>query len=208
MNYQEFFQNRSTATIARDLLGRALTIQTKQGKLGGWIVETEAYVGTRDRAAHSYGGRRSQANEGLYRTGGTLYIYAQRQYFFFDVATQAAGTPEGVLVRAIEPVWGIASMVKNRHGKSGQLLTNGPAKMMQAFGIHSRQWDLHPLADSPFEIDLVKQKQPRQILARPRIGIVQADPVWANKPLRFIVAGNPFVSDIKRRQIVPDHGWT
>lgn len=207
MTYEEFFQGRSTAAIAQSLLGRALTIQTPHGKLGGWIVETEAYVGPRDRAAHSYGGRRSQANEGLYRAGGTLYIYAQRQYFFFDVATQAAGVPEGILVRAIEPVWGIAAMMENRHGKTGRLLTNGPAKMMQAFGIKSRHWDLHPLADSPFAIDLSEQKQPRQILSLPRIGIVQADPVWARKPLRFVVAGNPYVSDIKQRQIRPDHGW-
>jgi DNA-3-methyladenine glycosylase len=207
MTYEEFFQGRPTAEIAQALLGHSLTIQTKQGKLGGWIVETEAYVGTRDRAAHSYGGRRSQANEGLYRAGGTLYIYAQRQYFFFDVATQAAGTPEGILVRAIEPVWGIAAMTHNRHGKAGRLLTNGPAKMMQAFGIDSRHWDLHPLADSPFTIDLDRHKRPRQVLDLPRIGIVQADPIWAQKPLRFVVAGNPYVSDIKQRQILSDHGW-
>lgn len=207
MHYTSFFQNRPTAAIARDLLGRALTIQTPAGKLGGLIVEAEAYVGTQDRAAHSYGGRRSQANEGLYRAGGTLYIYAQRQYFFFDVATQGAGTPEGVLVRAIQPIWGQAVMLKNRHGKGGRLLTNGPAKMMQAFGIRSRKWDLHPLDQSPFAIDLTRQKPAQQILALPRIGVVQADPVWARKPLRFVVAGNPYVSDIKRRQIRPDWGW-
>lgn len=50
-------------------------------KLGGYIVEAEAYMGKKDRAAHSYGGRRSPANEGLYGKGGTIYIYAQRQYF-------------------------------------------------------------------------------------------------------------------------------
>ncbi|MCI1973361.1 MAG: DNA-3-methyladenine glycosylase [Lactobacillus sp.] len=207
MDYKDFFQKRTTATIARDLLGHALTFQTPAGKVGGLIVETEAYVGVRDRAAHSYGGRRSPANEGLYRAGGTLYIYAQRQYFFFDVATQAAGTSEGVLVRAIEPIWGQELMLANRHGKGGRLLTNGPAKMMQAFGITSRKWDLHLLADSPFEIDLQHKRAPKQILALPRIGVVQADPIWANKPLRFVVAGNPYVSDIKQRQIEKDHGW-
>lgn len=150
MKTATFFQNRSTSEIARDLLGHKLTYQG----LGGYIVETEAYLGVKDRAAHSYGGHRSPANEGLYCRAGSLYIYAQRQYFFFDIATQKAGEPQGVLVRAIEPAQGQEQMEINRHGKKGVLLTNGPAKLMQALGINSRRWDCHFLEDSPFAIDL------------------------------------------------------
>lgn len=209
MNYATYFTNRPTAAITKDLLGRPLIFKTKEQSLGGYIVEAEAYLGKKDRAAHSYGGHRSPANEGLYRRGGTIYIYAQRQYFFFDVACQAANEPQGVLVRAIEPVLGIKQMQINRHGKGGILLTNGPAKMMQAFGIHDRQWDLHFLSDSPFIIDLKNshRRQPAKIIAAPRIGINQVDPYWVKQPLRYYVAGNPYVSDMKKRDLAPHHGW-
>ncbi|CCI81438.1 DNA-3-methyladenine glycosylase [Lactobacillus hominis] len=207
MDTNSFFINRPTAEIARDLLGRTLSFDNGQEILSGTIVEAEAYVGVKDRAAHSYNGRRSQANEGLYRAGGTLYIYSQRQYFFFDVATQKEDEPQGVLIRAIEPETGIETMIKNRHGKIGTLLTNGPGKMMQAFGITSRKWDLHRLEDSPFAIDLNNKKDIEKIIALPRVGVSQADPYWAKKNLRFIVSGNPYVSDIKKKDIKENHGF-
>ncbi|MBA1393265.1 DNA-3-methyladenine glycosylase [Lactobacillus sp. XV13L] len=209
MDYTTYFTNRPTAAIAADLIGRPLIFDNGDQTMGGYIVETEAYLGKKDRAAHSYGGHRSPANEGLYRTGGTLYIYAQRQYFFFDVATQAEDEPQGILIRAIEPVWGLEQMRINRNGKSGVLLTSGPARMMQAFGIHSRKWDLHPLQESPFAIDLDDrhQKRARRIAAGPRIGVNQSEREWATKPLRFYVAGNPYVSRMKKRAVLPDNGW-
>ncbi|MBD5431912.1 MAG: DNA-3-methyladenine glycosylase [Lactobacillus sp.] len=207
MDYESFFKNRPTTDIARDLLGRTLSFNNGKEILSGTIVETEAYLGQKDRAAHSYNGRRSSANEGLYRTGGTLYIYAQRQYFFFDVATQEKDIPEGVLVRAIDPIAGIKTMEKNRHHKTGILLTNGPAKMMQAFGIDSRKWDLHPLANSPFAIDLTHKKSIQEIKTVPRVGINQSDPYWARKELRYIVAGNPYVSDMKKKDFKKNHGF-
>lgn len=173
MNYSDYFTNRPTDEITRDLVGRPLIYDNGKEKLGGYIVEAEAYMGKNDRAAHSYGGHRSPANDGLYRRGGTIYIYAQRQYFFFDVACQEENEPQGVLIRAIEPIWGIDTMIKNRSGKSGVLLTNGPAKMMQAFGIHDKNWNLHFLSDSPFKIDLEDdhRKPAQEIIADKRVGI-------------------------------------
>lgn len=207
MNYSDFFTNRPTEEIAKDLLGRTLSFNNGQEILAGTIVEVEAYLGQKDRAAHSYNGRRSQANEGLYCPGGHLYIYSQRQYFFFDVATQEKDNPQGILVRAIEPTAGLETMVKNRHGKDGILVTNGPGKMMQAFGISSRKWDLAALEDSPFAIDLDHKRPIEKILALPRVGINQSDPEWANKKLRYIVAGNPFVSDMKKKDMKLNHGF-
>lgn len=209
MNYSDYFTNRPTDEITRDLVGRPLIYDNEKEKLGGSIVEAEAYMGKNDRAAHSYGGHRSPANEGLYRRGGTIYIYAQRQYFFFDVACQEENEPQGVLIRAIEPIWGIDTMIKNRSGKSGVLLTNGPVKMMQAFGIHDKNWNLHFLSDSPFKIDLEDdhRKPAQEIIADKRVGINQSDPVWANKKLRYYVAGNPYVSDMKKRNYAKNNGW-
>lgn len=209
MDYVNYFTNRTTDEITRDLIGRPLTFDNGKEKLGGYIVEAEAYMGKNDRAAHSYGGHRSPANEGLYRRGGTIYIYAQRQYFFFDVACQEEDEPQGVLIRAIHPTWGIDTMIKNRSGKSGVLLTNGPAKMMQAFGIHDKNWNLHFLSDSPFTIDLDNKHKriAREIVAAKRVGINQSDPLWANKKLRYYVAGNPYVSDMRKSDCAFNDGW-
>lgn len=209
MNYTTYFTNQSTETISADLIGRPLTYRSNNQVLGGYIVETEAYLGVKDRAAHSYGGHRSPANEGLYGPGGTIYIYAQRQYFFFDVATRQKDEPQGVLIRAIEPVWGLEQMCLNRSGKSSTALTSGPAKMMQAFGIHDKKWDLHFLSDSPFTIDLNDRhrKNAQKIATSPRIGVNQSEREWANKKLRFYVAGNPYVSRMKKRDYRSDHGW-
>ena len=74
MNYTNYFTNRPTDEITRELIGRPLIYNVGKEKLGGYIVEAEAYMGKDDRAAHSYGGHRSPANEGLYRRGGTIYI--------------------------------------------------------------------------------------------------------------------------------------
>ncbi|MGQ5709984.1 DNA-3-methyladenine glycosylase [Lactobacillus sp. PSON] len=210
MDYSTYFSNQPTETIAQDLLGRPLYFDNGKEILGGYIVETEAYLGKKDRAAHSYNGRRSPANEGLYGKAGTLYIYSQRQYFFFDVATQEKDEPQGILIRAIEPSLGINTMIKNRSGKSGPLLTNGPGKMMQALGITSRKWDLHFLDDSPFTIDLndKHKKIPQEIIPSARIGINQSNPEWASKKLRFFVKGNPYVSKMKKREYQENHGWT
>lgn len=209
MDYLTYFTSGKTAAITKDLIGRPLTYNDGSQCLGGYIVEAEAYLGKKDRAAHSYGGHRSPANEGLYREGGTIYIYAQRQYFFFNVATQEYNEPQGILIRAIQPVWGLDQMVKNRGGKSGVLLTSGPAKMMQAFGIHDKKWNLHTLTDSPFQIDLNDQHQRRakQIKTSARIGVSQSEREWANKKLRYYVAGNPYVSQMKKRDYQSDYGW-
>ena len=75
--------------------------------------------------------------------------------------------------------------------------------MMQAFGIHDKNWNLHFLSDSPFIIDLDDNHKriAQEIIADKRVGINQSDPVWANKKLRFYVAGNPYVSDIKKKRL-------
>ena len=114
-----------------------------------------------------------------------------------------------MLIRAIEPVSGIKQMETNRHGKTGVLLTNGPGKLMQAFGITSRKWDLHDMNDTPFAIDLNDQhkKIAREIIAAPRVGINQSESKWAQAPLRFFPQGNPYVSDMKKRDYDKNHGW-
>lgn len=80
---------------------------------------------------------------------------------------------------------------------------------MQAFGIHDKNWNLHFLSDSPFKIDLedAHRKPAQEIIADKRVGINQSDPVWANKKLRYYVASNPYVSDMKKRNYAKNNGW-
>lgn len=200
-----FFTGRPTTEIAQALLGTTLLYRTLTTTLGGLIVETEAYLGTQDTAAHAFNGRRTAFSEPLYRDPGTLYIYRLRANFLLDIVTQPAETPEGVLIRAIEPTINISKMVANR-GKDGVLVTNGPGKLMQALGIQDQQMNLHPLATSDLAIDLAQTRQPVKIQALPRAG-VNPDAASGQLPLRFVVAGNPYQSDSHKRGWRDDHGW-
>ncbi|CAM3046184.1 DNA-3-methyladenine glycosylase [Lactiplantibacillus plajomi] len=201
-----FFTGRPTTEIAKALLGSTLLYRSSNGLTGGLIVEAEAYLGTNDTAAHAYNGRRSKFTEPLYREAGTLYIYQLRANLLFDVVTQPAETPEGVLIRAIEPTHGTDQMLANR-GKSGVQVSNGPGKLTQALGIRDQTDNLSLIDDSPFTISLAETRQPRQILAVPRVG-VNPDAASGQLPLRFIVAGNPYISDSRKRDWRDDHGWT
>ncbi|RRK10717.1 DNA-3-methyladenine glycosylase [Lactiplantibacillus garii] len=200
-----FFDGRPTTEIAQALLGTTLLYRSNHGLIGGLIVETEAYLGTHDTAAHAYKGRRSKFTEPLYRAAGTLYIYQLRANLLFDIVTQPLNVPEGVLIRAIEPTYALDQMLTNR-GKSGVQVTNGPGKLAQALGIHDQTYNLVSIDDSPFEISLKDVRHPRQIKAVPRVG-VNPDAASGQLPLRFIVAGNPYISDSRKRDWQSDHGW-
>ena len=200
-----FFTGRPTTEIAQDLLGTTLLYRSAHGLTGGLIVEAEAYLGTHDTAAHAFNGRRSAFSEPLYRAPGTLYIYQLRANHLFDIVTQPIDVPEGVLIRAIEPTHGLDQMLVNR-GKRGVQITNGPGKLAQALGIQNKEYNLTALTDSPFEISLSEAKKPRQILALPRVGVNPAA-ASGQLPLRFVVAGNPYISDSRKRDWQADHGW-
>lgn len=201
----DFFTGRPTIEIAQALLGSTLLYRTPEITGGGLIVEAEAYLGTNDTAAHAFKGRRSAFSEPLYRGPGTLYIYRLRANYLLDIVTQPAETPEGILIRAIEPSINPEQLIKNR-GKSGVLVTNGPGKLMQALGIQDQGMNLMAINDSQLAVDLGQRKVPRQILALPRVG-VNPNAASGQLPLRFVVAGNPYLSDIKKRDWQLDHGW-
>ncbi|CAJ1230237.1 DNA-3-methyladenine glycosylase [Lactiplantibacillus xiangfangensis] len=201
----DFFNGRPTTEIAKTLLGTTLLYRTGNNLTGGRIVETEAYLGTHDTAAHAYNGRRSKFTEPLYHEAGTLYIYQLRANLLFDIVTQPKGVPEGVLIRALEPTHDIDQMLVNR-GKSGVQITNGPGKLAQALGITDQKDNLRLIDDSPFSISLAESREPGHIQAVPRVG-VNPNAASGQLPLRFIVAGNPYISDSRKRDWREDHGW-
>lgn len=203
--FNRFFTGRPTTEIAKSLLGHELFYQGPQGKLGGLIVETEAYLGTNDSASHAFGDRHTNYTASLYGNPGDLYIYQIRGMVCVDIVAQDANEPQGILIRAIEPTSGIEQMVANRQ-MTGINISNGPAKLMAALGISDRQFDGMPMAEAPLQINLTASKIPLLIDAGPRIGVNQQGKN-AQEPLRFSVHGNPYVSHTKRRDDRDDYGW-
>ncbi|MEJ6400815.1 DNA-3-methyladenine glycosylase [Nicoliella lavandulae] len=201
----DFFSNRSTETIAEDCLGRKLIYDGPKGRVGGYIVEAEAYLGENDSAAHAFQGRRTPSVEPLYGAPGSVYIYSIHGRYCFDIVTQPKDVPQGILIRGLEPSDGIDIMKQNR-SKGGVNLTNGPGKLMEAFGIHDCDLNLQLVNDCPFKMDLDHKRPFRKVIASERIGVNQ-DGKDASEPLRFNVAGNPYVSGILKRDSAPDGGW-
>src|SRR5438874_12497002 len=109
---REFYTRRNVLEVARDLLGKKLVVPNTNGvRVAGLIVETEAYRGPEDRASHAYGGRRTNRTETMYGVGGTAYVYfVYGMYNQFNVVTNVEDVPHAVLVRALEPIEGIAVM--------------------------------------------------------------------------------------------------
>jgi DNA-3-methyladenine glycosylase len=184
------FYDRETELVARDMLGTVLECETEDGIASGIIVETEAYLGEHDLACHASVGRTART-EHLYGPPGISYVYfIYGMYWCFNAVTREAGQPSAVLVRALEPLDGIALMHKRRPRiKSDVDLTNGPGKLCTALGI-TGEFTGKPLQRGRL---LIREGEPvsdDHIEITTRIGITKS----ADWPLRWIVRGNRFVS--------------
>lgn len=190
---REFYTRPNVVTVARELLGKLLVIPARNGaRVSGKIVEVEAYRGPEDRAAHSYGGRRTKRTETMYGLGGTAYVFfVYGMYSQFNVVTNTADNPHAVLIRAIEPVEGIELMRRRRPRKTDHNLTNGPGKLCIAFGI-DRKLDAADLLGDGVWLEEWERVPRSQILSGPRIGIDYAEE-WIDKPWRFWIKDNLYV---------------
>lgn len=197
--------NLSTEKVAQELLGHLLISETPLGRTSGWIVETEAYVGAIDQAAHSYRWHRTPRVEAMYAPPGTIYLYQMMGHVLLNVITKAEGEPQGVLIRAIEPNEGI-DLIKNRRGVMEEFnLTNGPGKLSQALDISMDEYGTL-ITQAPLYIDFSTKRIPLNIVSTSRIGIPNKGE-WTEKHLRFIVEGNPYVSHRRGKMDYKDHGW-
>lgn len=192
-----FYNKNNVVHIAKQLMGTIIITQFNGQTTSGRIVETEAYIGLTDKASHSYNGKRTTRNEHMYAQAGTAYVYiCYGMHHLFNVVTNKKNVPDAVLIRAIEPMQGIAYMLQ-RTGKpmANNTLTKGPGNVSKALGIdkiHSGSNLL--LANSSITIvqDGVQFK-PHEIGASKRIGVESAGEA-ANYPYRFYVKGNKYVS--------------
>lgn len=205
--YQTFFTNRPTQEIAQTLLGKVLRYDGPNGVVSGYIVETEAYLGQDDSAAHAFKGRRTAFTEPLYGPPATIYIYQLHRQYMFDIAVQDQDVPQGVLIRAIEPKEGLTIMQENRP-VAGVNITNGPGKLMQALGVQSKEMNMQPLEQAKLTVDITDGQTPANILSSARIG-VNADAKTGLHPYRYYVAHNPYVSQTKKRDMdFTSRGWS
>jgi DNA-3-methyladenine glycosylase len=191
---REFYIRPNVLSVARELLGKLLVVPTRDGtRVSGIIVETEAYRGPKDRASHAYGGRRTKRTETMYGIGGTAYVYfVYGMYNQFNVVTNVRDIPHAVLVRALEPAEGIEIMRERRHIHSDHQLTNGPGKLCIALGI-DRNLDRADLTNNTVWLEQGKPVSRSKIASGPRVGIDYAEE-WIDKPWRFWIKDNPFVS--------------
>jgi DNA-3-methyladenine glycosylase len=190
-----FYARADVLAVARDLLGKVLVVPARGGaRVAGIIVETEAYRAPEDRASHAWNGRRTRRTETMYGPGGTAYVYfVYGMYHQFNVVTNVADVPHAVLIRALEPVEGLALMRRRRPGRTDRELTNGPGRLCTALGI-TRSHDRADLRGEDVWLEEGPRRVARSAVARgPRVGIDYAGE-WAERPWRFWVRGNPWVS--------------
>jgi DNA-3-methyladenine glycosylase len=184
------FYLQPTLTAARRLLGKILVHDTAEGVTAGRIVETEAYRGPADRAAHSRGGHRSARNEVMYGPPGHAYVYfVYGMHHCVNVVTQPVDVPEAVLIRALEPLTGIDLMRMRRALPDGAVwrLCRGPGALCRALGI-DRALNGADLVRSRLRVLAAPEIAPSRVARTPRIGVGYAG-ADAARPWRFVVRG-------------------
>jgi DNA-3-methyladenine glycosylase len=187
--------------VARRLLGQVLVHETPDGLAAGRIVETEAYRGPADRAAHSRGGHRSARNEVMYGPAGHAYVYfIYGMHHCVNVVTQRVDVPEAVLIRALEPVAGIDLMRARRGLAVGPewRLCRGPGALCRALGIDRAQ-NGADLTRGALTIRSAPAVPARLVARTPRIGIDYAGEDAAHL-WRFVVTASPAVSGRRPRR--------
>lgn len=187
---RSFFE-RPTIDLARALIGLLLVHETAEGRAIGRIVETEAYLAEGDAASHSRRGPTAR-NRAMFGAPGTAYVYRiYGLHHCLNVVSAPEGVGEAVLLRALEPLEGLALMAERRGRSEERSLCSGPAKLVRALGVRADQ-DGADLVHGPLRLELPPRagRAPLAIVASARIGISKAKEL----PLRFHAAGSPFVS--------------
>jgi DNA-3-methyladenine glycosylase len=204
---RRFFE-REPVAVARELLGKLLVRRERGQVLAGRIVETEAYLGADDAAAHAAAGRTAR-NDVLFGPAGHAYVYfIYGNHYCLNVSCMPEGAPGCVLIRALEPVSGLRQMARARGVPAAECtalearplisrknalrkLSSGPGRLARALGITRARDNGRDLTSAASPLHLADDGfRPPRIAATPRIGIRKA----ATRRLRFVVVGNGFVS--------------
>jgi DNA-3-methyladenine glycosylase len=183
------FFARDPVTLARDLLGRVLFYKTPEGLLAGGIVETEAYTGGDDPASHAFRGRTAR-NAVMFGPAGHAYVYfTYGMHYCLNVTAEASGTAGAVLLRALEPLAGVAIMRAHFDRGPEMRILSGPGKIGRAFGL-TLEDDGRDFTRGPLGLAAGSPLPDRRVEVSRRIGITRA----VELPYRFAVIGSPSVS--------------
>ncbi|WP_455284789.1 DNA-3-methyladenine glycosylase [[Eubacterium] cellulosolvens] len=187
---REFYE-RNSVRVAKELLGKVLVRRLGATVLEGIIVEVEAYRGCDDPASHAYRGP-TRRNQVMFGQPGHAYVYlTYGMHYCFNVTTEPIGQPGAVLIRAAQPLRGIEQMKKQRGTEQVKKLANGPAKLTQAFAV-TKALNGHDLTlGAKLFITESDTHEPLETVSRSRIGIRAG----IEKPWRFLIKDNPFVSE-------------
>ncbi|MBR0260750.1 MAG: DNA-3-methyladenine glycosylase [Selenomonadaceae bacterium] len=182
------FYLRDGLTVARELIGKKIVTNLPEGLTSGIIVETEAYMGAIDAAAHSYRGK-TERTKIFYGAGGFVYVYLiYGMYICTNVVANVENVPEGVLIRALQPADGV-ELMKRRRGKNNlRELCSGPGKLSQALGITKNFYG----ADLCGEEIFIEPAENFKVTATKRINVDYAGEA-ADYPWRFVAEGNKFI---------------
>ncbi|WP_308160704.1 MULTISPECIES: DNA-3-methyladenine glycosylase [unclassified Bacillus (in: firmicutes)] len=194
----EEFYVQPTLDLAKALLGCLLVKETNEGMTAGYIVETEAYIGPGDRAAHSYNNRRTARTEVMFQRSGLAYTYVMHRHCLFNVVSGGEENPEAVLIRALEPRDGLEIMKIRRGIEELSKLTNGPGKLTKSLGITMEDYG-RPL--TPPRLFIAKGFCPESISVGKRIGIETSGEA-RDYPWRFWVTNNQYVSRHQKSEYV------
>ncbi len=191
----EFFQRPDVETIAKELLGKVLVTCFDGEKTSGIIVETEAYAGAADKASHAFGNRRTKRTEVMFQEGGVAYVYlCYGIHHLFNIITNTEGIPHAVLIRGIEPLEGIETMLRRRKKeKLTPQLTAGPGVVSEALGIKTLHSGTSLQGNEIYLEDKAIIVPEANIVAGTRVGVAYAADD-AMLPYRFSIRGNAFVS--------------
>ncbi len=188
------FYKKDAITLAQNLLGKWLVREIGEQRIVTKIVETEAYMGVEDKAAHSYNNRRTERTEVMFGRAGRAYVYMiYGMYYCLNVVAAQEEIPQAVLIRAVEPLEGLKIIKKNRAIKSTKIqdLTNGPGKLCQALDIDKSLNGTDLVYEN--QLYIIDNQEKFKIVSSKRINIDYAEE-YRDKLWRFYIKGNSFVS--------------
>ncbi|MDX1918741.1 MAG: DNA-3-methyladenine glycosylase [Candidatus Caenarcaniphilales bacterium] len=191
-----YYQKTDTVALAQNLLGKFLLTRLGDESLtGGEIVETEAYVGTEDKACHAHLNRRTKRTEIMFAKGGKAYIYlCYGVHPLFNIVTHQEGEPHAILIRALRPEIGIDIMLKRRGlDKLNRRICGGPGALTKALAISTTENGVSLDGEKIWLEDRGMNYESTRIIASPRVGINYAEE-HMHLPWRFRLKDSPWTS--------------
>ncbi|MDW3192613.1 MAG: DNA-3-methyladenine glycosylase [Cytophagales bacterium] len=198
---EDFYTRDDVVRIAKDLIGKYVFTQFQHQLTGGRIVETEAYSGRFDKACHAFL-KRTKRTETMYQTGGIAYIYlCYGIHHMFNIVTNKEGLADAVLIRAVEPVIGLDTIIDRRGGDKKYTLTKGPGSLGQALGFNKSQTGTSLIESEVMWLAEDPKATPLEMEIDRRVGVDYAQED-ALLPWRFFEKGSKWVSKKVQKPLI------